>query len=111
MTDRELLEAAAKAARLEYRDDLWDGGHARNADGLWVAWRPLTDDGDALRLFCRMPFCELWVSEIGVSVFLPRKPGAVGLKCGEYANEHGGDLQAAMRHAIVRAAAEIGAAK
>lgn len=55
MTDRELLERAAKAAGLQ----LWAGSggpYAEHpcpqlllADGLTV-FRPLTDDGDALRL-------------------------------------------------------------
>lgn len=57
MEDRELLEAAAKAAghkvyaaRQAERDAAGSGGV-----GLWLAsghtcWNPLTDDGDALRL-------------------------------------------------------------
>jgi hypothetical protein len=39
MTDRELLERAAKAAGVEYENLLSHG-----------KWNPLTDDGDALRL-------------------------------------------------------------
>jgi hypothetical protein len=54
-----------------------------------------------------MPFCELYVSEIGVTVFLPRNPGQVNLKCDEYASEHNGDMLAATRRAIVRAAAAM----
>ena len=53
MTDRELLEFAAKAAglRLQWRDMF--GGYERVfraplLDGKF--WNPLTDDGDALRL-------------------------------------------------------------
>ncbi|MCA3177604.1 MAG: hypothetical protein O9345_16250 [Burkholderiaceae bacterium] len=38
MDDRQLLEAAAKAAGI---DPKWDG--------LYWQWNPLTDDGDALR--------------------------------------------------------------
>ena len=54
MNDRELLEAAAKAAGLKL--NTWPGEHFVRADhsGLAVAWNPrwnpLTDDGDALRL-------------------------------------------------------------
>ncbi len=43
MTDRELLEYAAKAAGL---DHLW----VVEIDGISPNWNPLTDDGDALRL-------------------------------------------------------------
>ena len=45
MTDREMLEAAARAAGQErsVAGDLWS-----NARGM--PWNPLTDDGDALRL-------------------------------------------------------------
>jgi hypothetical protein len=105
MTDRELLEAAAKASGRE------DWNHSPNIKAdegdprPW--WNPLTDDGDALRLFTRMPFCELYVSEIGVSVYLPREAVGEGpnLKCDEYASEHDSDLGKATRRAIVRAAA------
>lgn len=114
MTDRELLEAAAKAAGLVFPrwcpayECIRFGGDPSNPRDGWT-WNPLTDDGDALRLFTRMPFCELYVSEIGATVFLPRKPAGEGpnLKCDEYANEHGGDLSAATRRAIVRAAAAL----
>jgi hypothetical protein len=112
-TDRELLELAAKAA----------GWYCPAPDALAIPedvpvnftlfgknWNPLTDDGDALRLFTRMPFCKLYVSEIGCTVLLPPSPPGAGpdLRCDEYADEHGGDLQSATRRAIVRAAAELG---
>jgi hypothetical protein len=53
MTDRELLELAAKAAgiplvRLE-PETVWDTGHITRA-----GWNPLTDDGDALRLAVKL---------------------------------------------------------
>ena len=114
MTDRELLELAAKAAGLDSIVDSygWDdigGGCFLDGNEPPTVWNPLKDDGDALRLFVRMPFSELYVSEIGVTVFLPRKPVGEGLnlKCDEYAEEHGGDIAAATRRAITRAAAEI----
>lgn len=123
MTDRELLELAAKAAGIQYsvEDEEYYKNHA--FFGLWLVydgepseyakryWNPLTDDGDALRLLTKLPFCELYVSEIGATVSWRRSDGSGhGLKCDEYADEHGGDLQAATRRAIVRAAAEIGRA-
>lgn len=55
MTDRELLELAAKAAgyKVEYDriDSRWriesrPGAHP----DMWARWNPLVDDGDALRL-------------------------------------------------------------
>ncbi|WP_288080655.1 hypothetical protein [Pseudomonas sp.] len=54
MTDRELLELAAKAAgyRLEFLPD-HDGNiriHAWINEAYCIEWSPLTDDGDALRL-------------------------------------------------------------
>ena len=117
--DRKLLKLAADATGKKWK---WvecpthDGKVPgfRHVDSVtnavyWFAWNPLEDDGDALRMFTRMPFCELYVSEIGVTVFLPRKTPGDGpnLKCDEYAAEHGGDMDAATRRAIVRAAAEI----
>lgn len=55
MTDRELLELAAKAAGLPVEMDVEGGigwfAYGRDSDGnveRW--WNPLKDDGDALRL-------------------------------------------------------------
>ena len=121
MENRELLEDAAKAAGFRAarigahgfevernRTFKVNDGPLRDSWG-WGLWNPLEDDACALRLFASMPFCELYVSDIGVTVFLPRKPPGEGvnMKCGEYASEHGGDMQAAMRRAIVRAAAAM----
>ena len=56
MTDRELLEAAAKAAGIEYRADSGYRVTGIGATGmpLLEAWDSLTDDGDALRLAVSM---------------------------------------------------------
>lgn len=56
MTDRELLEAAAKAAGL---GGAWDWPRGAKAPTLYRvdggrAWDPLHDDGDALRLGHRL---------------------------------------------------------
>lgn len=48
MTDRELLELAAKAAGYEF-GWIHDGPRIKCAEG-WTPWNPLTDDGDAFRL-------------------------------------------------------------
>jgi len=107
MTDRELLELAAKAAGLEFDPTV------QNKLGLIVVaedascqsdqklWNPLTDDGDALRLAVKL----------GIQID-PRNPetrvfGPVGGRVDEY---HKPDAFAATRRAIVRAAAEIGKA-
>jgi len=47
MTDRELLELAAKAAGIDVNCVSSDGVHSYDTD---VIWNPLTDDGDAFRL-------------------------------------------------------------
>lgn len=54
MTDRELLELAAKAAKIEL---VWNGEKdpwcfAEIFPG--IKWNPITDDGDALRLACKL---------------------------------------------------------
>ena len=82
MTDRELLELAAKAAGIEdisyYLDDF--------------LWNPLTDDGDALRLAVKLNllYGKVFVRNVADN------------------HEDGDDIYAATRRAIVLAAAEIG---
>ena len=112
MTDRELLELAAKAAEIstiiwtesprsngQTAGCIWNGvGHGDTAK----LWNPLTDDGDALRLAVRLHMSVLsnetasWV--------------ATGMHQIVRAEEHhdGKDPYAATRRAVVRAAAEIG---
>lgn len=103
MTDRELLELAAKAAGIEVTAVVADGIPHRFGAGYW---NPLTDDGDALRL----------AVNLGITVG-PESPDVVGKSLcrvswdnrsrslGEYG---GGSTMEATRRAIVRAAAEIG---
>ena len=93
MSDREMLEFAAKAAGYKY---LW------NIDSLLIKgssgrWNPLTDDGDALRLAVRCAqlfgfyrFLRAWLIAMATEQGSPSDPCA------------------ATRRAIVRAAAEIG---
>ena len=92
MTDRELLELAAKAAGHEflYFAPTLDGsGEYLRIKDLPDRWNPLADDGDALRLAVKL----------GIQVFSP-----------DYPEYHGsGDACAAVRRAIVEAAARIGA--
>jgi hypothetical protein len=107
MTDRELLELAAKAAGIELTGDDRAAWLNRSSYG----WNPLHDDSDALRLFLARPWMCLETSDIGVTV---RERGEkcerVCFKFTEWMDEHNGDPCAATRRAIVRTAAEIGRA-
>jgi hypothetical protein len=89
MTDRELLELAAKAAGIHFTKlDDWDA----------KPWNPLTDDGDALRLAVKL---GLQISEGVAEVWQDGKEEG-------YFFEDGENRYAATRRAITRAAAEIG---
>lgn len=106
MTDRELLELAAKAAGIE-------GVIKETADGvLWLfrhdggsPWNPLEDDGDTLRLavFLRLHIKPGKHLGDGCTVETQR-PGIAG--CTAFYD----DKAQQMRQATVRAAAEIGKA-
>ena len=100
MTDREMLELAAKAAGIEHLSseyyvsgpELWDIERKR-----W--WRPLTNDGDALRLAVQLHMQVSITTESCRAETLP----ALGVRVND------DDEMAATRRAIVRAAAQIGA--
>lgn len=97
MTDKELLEAAAKASGRTVLG--WYNGEPTYAilDDE-SSWNPLLRDGEALRLAV--------ILEMDVFVRAGRWTEAVrpmGPACKE---THGGDPMAATRRAIVRAAAE-----
>ena len=101
MTDRELLELAAKAAGLEpfkawgMTFVMGDGSPAKRE------WNPLTDDGDALRLAVNLGirlepmagYCVAYTGSVCATQF------------SEIVDD---DPYAAARRAIVRAAAGIG---
>ena len=106
MSDRELLELAAKAAGLSL---LWsrleDADLSPRLADSFFNWNPLTDDGDALRLV--------------VALRLHVKPGKyIGDGCTVETQRDGiagctafyDDKQEQMRRAIVLTAAEIGKA-
>jgi hypothetical protein len=99
-TDRELLEAAAKAAGIELKWNHSNGDAFARRDGeYWSLWNPLTDDGDALRLAVKLLF------EIDMdrrSIAIRHQTGVKILKA------FNNDPCATTRRAIVRAAAEIG---
>ena len=107
MSDRELLELAAKAAGI----CLEDGHHW--VDGFWTRWNPLTNDGDALRLAVRLRlharqfpiFDDGFDAPLGmVEVWRVDDDDAMHV---EFLRS-GDDRLVATRRAIVRAAAEIG---
>ena len=97
MTDRELLEMAAKAISLP--ECGWMGpAFMYVKDNRFTDWNPLTDDGDALRLACRL--------HINVFIYHDETSTAtLGVVAKNW-----GSVEANTRRAIVRAAAEIGRA-
>lgn len=110
MNDRELLELAAKAVGLLYKQrtevvdscDNFIGIKIRNAwNDRYRLWNPLTDDGDALRLAVKLKL------EVGVWFDTTRVESDEAESAVE---KHLADPYAATRRAIVRAAAEIGKA-
>jgi hypothetical protein len=101
MTDRELLELAAKAAGLRL-DQLGGRVVRREADGQPVYWNPITDDADALRLAVKLRI-GIGDRETTITAFHRKDMSSGGLYVEEV-----GDPYAATRRAIVRAAAEIG---
>ena len=107
MTDRELLEAAAKAAGIEVEFSVFSDGSficfRQGGDCFHDEWNPLTDDGDALRLA---------VSQ-GVTVYTNIRAAYARREDGTeiaVTEEPSTDPIVATRRAIVRAAAEIGKA-
>ncbi len=106
MTDRQLLEAAARAAGMKVF--LIDGA-LRDCTGFAPAmnayagavWNPLADDGDALRLAVKLRIDLEWTRDerdrAGAS-----KPHTVA-----WGENAGADPYAATRRAIVRAAAAM----
>lgn len=98
MTDRELLELAAKAAQIMVNP--WHEKYGLLlSDFDFEPWNPLTDDGDALRLAVKL----------GVDIYVDEGKSEVWVTESNHPIEHfDNDPQAATRRAIVRAAAEIG---
>lgn len=101
MTDRELLELAAKAAGVECLGDL---GWRLPCGQSQAWWNPLTDDGDALRLAVKLGLTA------SIETKTPLKGRTMVWTYGvpKIQERHWQDPCAATRLAIVRAAAEIG---
>jgi hypothetical protein len=105
MTDRELLELAAKAIGLP--ECGWMGpAFMYVKDNTFIDWNPLSDDGDAFRLAVKL---EIAINPFaGKTVFLHTESGRLGHEKWDCWDD---DPYAATRQAITRAAAEIGKAK
>lgn len=101
MTDRELLELAAKAAGITLHVvGNGYGGVTFYTYPDMLFWNPLTDDGDALRLAVKLGLCILCHA---TQVEYSKGDGGVGVIVEQKFRD-----AAATRRAIVRAAAEIG---
>jgi len=107
MTERELLEKAAKAAGLPaFWDELPGQMRVTTDTGQWYLWRPLDDDGDALRLLAALP--TLWTLRMMFHEVVSLSM-AFGTGAGIEATQATHDLGRAwaLRRAIVRAAAAM----
>ena len=108
LTDRELLELAAKAAGIYWDRDLevWYS----NDQFVRSDWNPLTDDGDAQRLAVRICLtvkvagheCEVFNDEGECLASVPIMGASCFVNLADATNPY-----AATRRAIVRAAAAI----
>lgn len=103
--DRELLELAAKAAGLtfEFLASPLIKATPEDLERPWRYWNPLADDSDALRLATKLRLDIMFFN------------GFEEVHCdGQVENDvtiiepYSDDIDAAVRRAIVRAAAEIG---
>ena len=116
MTDRELLELAAKGAGYDFKWESVFGSFSEEVDptvfdeeGFGQFWNPIDDDGDAFRLAVKLRIKSRYNEALGQA--LAWRGGAVELDDNR-ANieDFSGDECACARYAIVRAAAEIGKA-
>jgi hypothetical protein len=115
MTNRELLELAAKAAGIRIDVTFTDSYPPSNLPHGFVVvvnstgghsfWNPLRDDGDALRLAVKLDLSVV-ISQDHVEVNNFPMTGTGELRVGEpFLSE---DTAPCVRRAIVRAAAELG---
>ncbi|QGR60400.1 hypothetical protein FOC27_09290 [Burkholderia multivorans] len=112
MSDRELLELAAKASGMDYL--VWTPGAspivpAPKRIGGQMVWNPIHSDGDALRLAAKLnlDIRFSWYDDT-TAVFV----GGTWDNAPEAVHElFERDVAASMRRAIVRAAAAIAAAQ
>ena len=97
MTDREMLELAAKAAGLHIKVSS-NSGMGLKVHGNCNWWNPLTDDGDALRLAVKLHMQVSVTTESCRAETLP----CLGVRVND------SDENLATRRAVVMAAAAVG---
>lgn len=116
MTDRELLEFAAKAAGIDigkaHECKFFYCEHGQCGSGMYLVegnhfqfWNPLEDDGDALRIVSALRIDVMhWICPERTSAEHHSLPDGLVI---EFVHE---DRTLSIRRAIVRCAAEIGKA-
>ena len=118
MTDKELLELAAKAAGYQIdgpaskymvQGYTFDSLLRLNEQGGHSVWNPLNDDGDALKLAVKLNLRLVHHPVLNQVLVRPYHSNEWGDEAREDCENHP-DPYAATRRAIVRAAAEIGKA-
>lgn len=116
MTDREMLELVAKAMGKEIDLGRYDDERGFIILGISRWWNPLTSDGDALRLAVKLRLSVfVWDEgdQASAAKTLPNgeEPDPSGKEWHAAFAHDNGDLAAATRRAITRAAAAIQEAK
>lgn len=108
MTDRELLEAAAKAAGIDlWHEDVFTNGLTQKVSDRGVlCWNPLTNDDDALRLAVQLKIEPRQTFDMASALYPAGNANGFAV-CNETYSMHNGDPYAATRRAIVRAAAAM----
>ena len=112
MTDRELLELAAKAAgyRVRWHADSFYGPtmEVMEDESGGPPWNPLTDDGDALRLAVKLGIDLEWRADARVAAYRHANADGYCFTAFESSRENRAENT---RRAVVRAAAGIAAIK
>ena len=114
MTDRELLELAAKAAGIDLDWDVppksppWIIEGTGDDRGPTAPWSPLADDGDALRLAAELKLDVTWTSD-GRIIVRANRWDKHGVPYGSVIARATEGTEV-LRRAIVEAAAQIGRA-
>ena len=108
MTDKELIELAAKAAGLHVKVSS-NSGRGLKVHGNCNWWNPLTDDGDALRLAVTL-LIDVSHAEVGMKSFVYARAvfnDEIHIGLSEIFDDES-ERHERVRRAITRAAAHIG---
>jgi hypothetical protein len=106
MTDKELLELAAKAAGFTWK---WNADSLLIEDESWHEWNPLTDDSDALRLAVKLRI-DIGFEFDRIDVAFEFESGGFEIVTEYLYDNPPTNKFSATRRAITRAAAAIGEA-